>query len=398
MNRQRIAIIQLILGVASALVTSTFLAAPPFLIPTLTRDLGLDLPTAGLIAVLSNLGMVSMLVVWGGLADRFGERIVVIAGLGLTTAAAFGAVFSSNASVLGAWLLIGGMSSASVNVATGRIVIGWAPLRRRGLVMGIRQMAIPLGVMLAATTVPPLAETYGVSGAMLLPALACALVLPLCIFGLRNPPRPTPKDAHSKPHAPSGNPYKKSAYLLRIHAGSTVLAVPQFALQIFGLVWLMEGLGWSAAAAGAVVGIAQFLGALGRVLVGAWSDSLGRMKIIRVVSVAGILILVLLGFSAYMQWDALSVGLFIIATCLSVADNGPAFTAVAEHAGPFWSGRSLGVQNTMQHFAGFLVGPTVGALIEYLNFPLALALLALGPAAALWLIPKNDRRYEDGRS
>jgi len=160
-------------------------------------------------------------------------------------------------------------------------------------------------------------------------------------------------------------------------------------------VWLMEGLGWSAVAAGAVVGIAQFLGAIGRVIVGAWSDSRGRMKVIRLVSTAGVVTLLLLGLSAYLHWEALAVGLFIIATCLSVADNGPAFTAVGEHAGPFWSGRALGIQNTMQHFAGFLVGPTVGALLEHLNFPIMLALLALAPVLALRLVPKHDRHYEE---
>ena len=394
MSQQRIATVQLILGVAAALVTSIFLAAPPFLIPTLTRDLGLDLATAGFIAVLPNLGLVSMLVVWGGLADRFGEREVLLAGLGLTTVAAFGAVSSSNPTALGIWLLLGGMASASANVATGRIVIGWTPLRRRGLVMGIRQMAIPLGVMVAATAVPPLAQAHGTSGAMLLPALACAVVLPWCLIGLRNPPRTSSKTPETQTTAPR-NPYKMSGYLHRIHASSTALAVPQFALQIFGLVWLMEGLGWSAVAAGAVVGIAQFLGAIGRVIVGAWSDSRGRMKVIRLVSAAGVVTLLLLGLSAYLHWEALAVGLFIIATCLSVADNGPAFTAVVEHAGPFWSGRALGIQNTMQHFAGFLVGPTVGALLEHLNFPIMLALLALAPVLALRLVPKHDRHYEE---
>jgi MFS family permease len=391
-SRQRIATVQLILGVSSALVTSIFLAAPPFLIPTLTRDLGLDLATAGFIAVLPNLGLVSMLVIWGGLADRFGEREVLLAGLGLTTVAAFGAVSSSSPTALGIWLLLGGMASASANVATGRIVIGWTPLRRRGLVMGIRQMAIPLGVMVAATAVPPLAQAHGISVAMLLPALACAVVLPWCLFGLRNPPRTSSKTPETQTAAPR-NPYNMSGYLQRIHAGSTALAVPQFALQIFGLVWLMEGLGWSAVAAGAVVGTAQFLGAIGRVIVGAWSDSRGRMNVIRLVSAAGVVTLLLLGLSAYLRWDALAVGLFIIATCLSVADNGPAFTAVAEHAGPFWSGRALGIQNTMQHLAGFLVGPTVGALLEHLNFPIMLALLALAPAIALPLVPKRDQHY-----
>ena len=52
-----------------------------------------------------------------------------------------------------------------------------------------------------------------------------------------------------------------------------------------------------------------------------------------------------------------SVVLLVLATALTVADNGLAFTAVAERAGPFWSGRALGVQNTAQYVAAALVPP-----------------------------------------
>src|SRR6218665_3336562 len=39
------------------------------------------------------------------------------------------------------------------------------------------------------------------------------------------------------------NPYRRSRFLLRIHAVSVLLVVPQFALSIFGLVWLIADLG-----------------------------------------------------------------------------------------------------------------------------------------------------------
>ena len=55
-----------------------------------------------------------------------------------------------------------GMTSASTNAASGRVVVGWFPKQRRGLAMGIRQMSQPLGVTLAAVTVPQLAEASGI--------------------------------------------------------------------------------------------------------------------------------------------------------------------------------------------------------------------------------------------
>lgn len=45
----------------------------------------------------------------------------------------------------------------------------------------------------------------------------------------------------------------------------------------------------------------------------------------------------------------------VIASVITTADNGLAFTAVAEIAGPYWSGRALGAQNTTQYVAATLV-------------------------------------------
>ncbi len=57
----------------------------------------------------------------------------------------------------------------------------------------------------------------------------------------------------------------------------------------------------------------------------------------------------------------------VTATVLTVADNGLAFTAVAERAGPFWSGRALGIQNTAQFLAASAVPPLAGLAITHLG-------------------------------
>ena len=64
-----------------------------------------------------------------------------------------------------------------------------------------------------------------------------------------------------------------------------------------------------------------------------------------------------------------------------------AFTAIAEIAGPFWSGRALGMQNTSQLFTTGVVPPAFGALITAAGFPVAFAVCALFPLVALPLVP-----------
>jgi MFS family permease len=79
----------------------------------------------------------------------------------------------------------------------------------------------------------------------------------------------------------------------------------------------------------------------------------------------------------------------VVAAIVTVADNGLAYTAVAEIAGPRWSGRALGAQNTGQFMAAAIVGPAVGGLITLVGYPLAFAIVALCPLAAVPIVPQD---------
>ncbi|MET0953615.1 MAG: MFS transporter, partial [Aeromicrobium sp.] len=87
-----------------------------------------------------------------------------------------------------------------------------------------------------------------------------------------------------------------------------------------------------------------------------------------------------------------AVLLVVVATLVTVADNGLAFTAVAERAGPFWSGRALGAQNTAQFLAGSAVPPLAGLAIAQLGYAAAFAIAALFPLVAAGLVPVREER------
>jgi MFS family permease len=168
-----------------------------------------------------------------------------------------------------------------------------------------------------------------------------------------------------------------------------LLVVPQFTVSTFGLVWLVSGLGFSSLAAGIVIGVSQFAGALGRIGVGVLSDRVGsHLRPLRWVSLAAVGVMLLMGAASALGSVAAAV-ILIVAAIVTVADNGLAYTSVAEIAGPFWSGRALGAQNTGQFLAASLVGPAVGALIGWLGYPAAFALVALCPAVATPLVPRD---------
>jgi MFS family permease len=347
---------------------------------------GLDLAQAGLLSAMPSIGMVFTLIAWGYAVDRLGERLVLALGSALTAAAAFAAAAAGSLLITGVFLLLGGMAAASSNSASGRLVIGWFPPERRGLAMGIRQTAQPLGVGLGALVIPRLAQSHGIGAALLFPAIVCAVSAVVSAVGVLDPPRP-PREQAPQEHL--ANPYRVSSVLWRIHAVSVLLVVPQVVVWTFTLVWLMTDWAWSAASAGALVTAAQVLGALGRVAAGRWSDIVrSRLRPIRTIAVAAAVAMAVLALTDQLR-SPVSIVVMVIASVITVSDNGLAFTAIAEIAGPFWSGRALGTQNTSQLLTAGIAPPIFGGLIAVAGYPAAFAACALFPLVALPLVPVN---------
>lgn len=368
-------------GVFAQLAAAITIHGPAFLIPTLHHDRGLSLAHAGLVAAAPTVGVMLTLIPWGYAVDRFGERFVLVSGLiGTSVATAIAALVHGTVGLALALFVAGGFA-ASTNSASGRVVVGWFPRHRRGLAMGIRQMAQPLGVGVAAITIAVLAEQHGIGAALWLPAAASAIATLAVLAVVLDPPRTPPKDGRV------ANPYAQDSFLWRVHGVSVLLVVPQFTVWTFALVWLVDERGWSAAAAGALIAASQICGAVGRILAGQLSDMVSsRMRPLRWVATAAAATMAVLAITSGLDW-AVAVLVMVVATAVTVADNGLAFTAVAERAGPFWSGRALGLQNTSQFLAASAVAPLAGAAIAQWSYATTFAIAAAFPVLAIALVP-----------
>ncbi|WP_067832616.1 MFS transporter [Nocardia lijiangensis] len=375
----------LALGVFAQASSAVFVHGTPFLLPALTAR-GMSLPTAGLLVAMPTVGLVCTLIAWGYVVDRIGERKVLVGGPLVMFAAGAAAAATTHDIALGALLFLGGAGAASTNGASGRVIVGWFPPERRGLAMGIRQTAQPLGVGVGALAVPAVAAAHGISTAILVPAIMAGIAAVACYLGIIDPPRPEGKGADR------ANPYRGDGTLWRIHAVSVLLCVPQGVVWTFALLWLHRDIGWSLAAAGALVTATQILGAFGRIGAGAWSDRVGsRLGPLRTVAITAVLAMGALGLTAWTQWWWAAIPLLIAASVITVSDNGLAFTAVAEIAGPYWSGRGLGIQNTGQNLAMAAIPPVFGALITIGGFPAAYLAAAALATAAIPLVPTDHR-------
>jgi sugar phosphate permease len=360
-----------------------------YLIPALRAE-NHSLEAATTLVIAPVVGVIAALIAWGALADRFGERLVLTFGLAGEGVALLAAAQLRDPLVRWLLLFASGASGAAIHAASGRLILGWFGRAERGLAMGIRQMGQPLGVATAALVLPALALA-GIGAAFVGLALGCLISAAVIGIVVRDPPRSVTTRS-----AAGGSPYR-TPYLWRIHVASACLVIPQFAVAIFAFDYLVNALGWSLAAAGALLAVTQLVGAGSRLAAGYWSDRVGaRLGPMRLVAVAIGLVMALLAVLA-MAGSAASVLALALAATITVSPNGLAFTAVAERAGQRWAGRALGIQNTFQNLVA-TAGATPLALVIGLagggavGYGVAFAVVVAFPFVAAAMIPAAGER------
>src|SRR5215467_2952945 len=252
----------------------TFQYGLAYLIPALRAE-GLSLEEAGVLVACPTAGLLLTLVAWGAAADRFGERLVLASGLAGAGAILLAATQVHGTVALGGCLVAAGAAGASVYAASGRLILGWFAASQRGLAMGIRQSAQPLGVAIAAVSLPSLAA-HGLSAGLAFLGTFCLAAVLLVVVVVRDPVRQARAG-----RGQAASPYRAPA-LWRLHAASALLVVPQFTMATFALVFLVTARHWPATAASSLLALTTTAGAGSRLATRYWSDRVGsRMRPMR---------------------------------------------------------------------------------------------------------------------
>jgi sugar phosphate permease len=382
--------LMLVVGLLAMVAGCAYQFGLPYLIPALRAD-GLSLRQASVLVSTPTAGLLASLALWGAIADRWGERLTLGAGLTIAGLALLAASGTRHPMSLGACLFAAGLGGASIHAASGRLILGWFSARERGLAMGVRQTGQPLGVGLAALALPPLAAGHGVAAGIVLLA-ACSLLAALLVVAfVRDPSREPATPRRDGERAGAGSPYR-TPVLWRIHGASALLVVPQFAVSAFALVYLVDARGWQPASAGRMLAAAQVGGALARLLVGHWSDRAGsRLRPMRMLAVATGVVMAALAAGAA-SGDAAATPVLFGAAIVTVTTNGLAYTAVAEYVGRSWAGRALGIQNTGQNLLAAATPPLIGSLVAGPGFGTAFGAVVALPFAAGLLVPVGAER------
>lgn len=376
-------------GVGSQAALSALQQGMPALGPALRDAYSLSLSQVGIVLAAASWGILLTLLLWGWLADRLGERWVIASGLGASSVVL---AATSQAPSLG-WLIAGlavaGALGAASAAASGRAVVGWFPRRERGLALGIRQMAVPLGGALAAVVLPLLG---GVEAALLALSLACLLGAAGAARWLREPPPPPP----GRPVVDSPPPLRDPR-VWRLSVGSGLLVCAQVAMIAFVVLFLHDHRNVAAGAAALGLAAIQIGGAVGRLVAGRRSDLEGRriapLRRHALAMAAALLLTALLADAPL----ALLLPALLAAGVLSMSWNGLSFTAAAEMSGRARAGTALGLQGTIMRTLSAGAGVGFGALVAATSWPAGFAILAALPLAG-WLLLGPLAGEEEGRN
>lgn len=356
------------------------------LAPVLREEYDLTLGEVGLVLAAGWIGATVTLLPWGLAADRYGERVVL--GVGLLGSAAFvvGAAYATSFGSLLAFLMLAGAAGASVNSASGRAVMHWFDASERGLALGLRQTAIPLGGLVAALVVPRLASSGGSEAAFLfLAAFAAvgALAGALVVRG---------RDGDDGVEASSVARTLRDRRLLRLSSASGLYVYAQVAVIGFGVLFLHDEHGLTDGAAALVIAVSQALAVGLRIGAGRWSDILG-LRVIPLRRV-GLAVSGSLAATAVLAGGPiwLLVPVLAITGALSMAWNGLAFTAAAELAGASRSGAALGFQQTVLSGLGVVAPLVFAATVSAGSWATAFGIAVLFPLVG-WRLLQPLRAY-----
>ncbi len=349
--------------------------------PALRTRYGLSLGEIGIVLGATNAGMTLTLLAWGIVSDRIGERRAIVIGLTGSALSLAVAARVNGFPALVAALVATGAFGASVNSASGRAVMHWFAPDERGLALGIRQAAIPIGGFAGAVALPALVSAGGVHAAFV--ALAVNAVVWAALAGLVLRERRLDEEIAEQ----FVSPLHDLRMWLLCSASAFVLA-GQLAIMSFVVLFLHDARGFSTAHAALVLAVVQIGGVVVRIVVGRRSDrERRRVPLFRRLGAA---LAVALGAAAALVHGPIVVlvPVLVAAGILGMSWNGLSFTAAAEAAGPRRSGAAIGFQQTVLGVAGIVIPIVFAAVVAGASWQVAfLASAACAFAGALLLRP-----------
>ena len=385
---------------------ATQVVAP--LAPLFQPELGLSKMDVGLFSSAIFAGWWIVLLAAGSLADRFGVRIMISAGLFLTALLllAMGTVVSFFQAV--AVMLAAGLASGMAQPAVSKGITEWFMPRSRATAMGLKQAAVPVAGIVTAATLPVLGLAMGwrfamaVVGFYLLAAAAFIWIFYREPHGGRQSVK-VGTSVRAGLGAVLANRRLWAMSTMSILLVSGQMALTTYLALYFSdevLVPLIPEVDARIVAAGAYLALCQAGGAFGRVFWGVVSDRLFRARRLPVMGIVGLVAasmgVLLANFGHGFPTELMAPVLFVYGAT-SIGWSGLYHAAMAESEDRRYAGTGLGLGMTLNQCGTVAAPPLFGFVVDLtgsyqIAWFLAAGVSGFGGLMALVLAPGEKQR------
>ncbi|GAB6155001.1 MFS transporter [Desulfosporosinus burensis] len=335
------------------------------LAPFLVAGLGLSKTQVGFAGGAVNVGMILTALLAGRAVDIWGEKKVLVVG-GLTTGGAILlASFANSFPMLIALLMFTGLWAATSTPAGSKAIMTWFPFSQRAMALGIRQTGVPLGGMVAALIIPPIAIRFGWQMAMVTMSAGAVFGAVVCLLTYRDHPAEVGSTNLIKGRQWTHLLRNKNIWLVGL-TGITYVAA-QYTIVTYLVLYLHDKTGQSVALASRFLALVQFGGMVGRIFWGYVSDNyfLGKRK-----PVLGIIGIIAAGMAFVMLFLSQTTPLWIVglATWIfgftAIGWNGIYVTMLSEMVGKDQAGTAVGMGLTLLQLGVLTIPPAFGLLVD----------------------------------
>lgn len=362
---------------------------PAIIVEPLKAEFGLSDAQIGLLSAAFTLVYAIVGIPLGRFADRRSRRVIL--SVGLVTWSLFTGIsgLATTFAVLLAIRVLVGIGESSFAPAANSMIGDLYPSDRRGRAVGLLQLGLPLGLVLAFFTVGGITEAFGTWRAAFFIAAVPGLIIAVLFAFIREPRRGAAESAGTS----TGEVDRPFHRLLRVRTlwwlvlaaiGSQVAA---YAVATFSVPLFQRHFGMSLPTSGLLTGITIGLtGVAGLLVGGRIADRASRRSAAgRVyVGASALLLAAPLTLGALLLGEdhvALFVIIFSVGWLLQYAYYTAAYPAIADVVGPRLRGTAVSIYLAASYLLGGAVGPVLaGALSD--RFAAAATDLTASEAAA----------------
>ena len=334
--------------------------------PEFRSEFGLSAAALGALLAAGFLGNAVILIPAGTLVDRIGPRRPLIVGGLLSGAALVAAGLAPNPLLVGLGLFVFGVVAAFVAVAGTVSVFHGFDVERRGMALGVRQMSVSAGGLVAAGLLPGLAAIGGVRLALIASGVLAAVFA--TGFGLASPVGALHADPSRSRRIDLGG-LLGTPGIWRVVAISAVHVTVLSAALNFSVPAIREA-GSSAPVGAALFAVVSASAMIARLLWGRVADGGDGTRRRATLRDVGVVTLV----GALLYWAAGPIGpgaqlpaMFVFAFG-AMGANGLLYLIAGELTGPARAGQAVGLVSMVLFGWSALMSPLLGRIADVAGF------------------------------